>query len=115
MLDAEGLKSIELWAEDGDRTDPEDYGIVRAKGWDQRYEQVGSGFEPEYDVWNQLQREQTGFNRLVVQHGLMPWDARVQYLHHAFVFGDDGAIYISLRDSRGEGPTDPDSPAWRAF
>ena len=67
------------WADSGERTDPEDVNIIRSVGWDVRYEQIGSGFEPERDVFNQLLRELSGWANDEIVNGVPPWDADVDY------------------------------------
>ena len=68
MADAE-WKKAELWADTGDREDPEDVGIDRSVGWTVSYEQRGSGDEPERTVFNQLLRELSGLYVMVREYG----------------------------------------------
>ena len=108
MADAEARKFLgDLWARDGDRNTPEDFSIERDLGWPPRYEQPGSGFEPERELFNQLLFElQEAFSEKLTR-GLHLWDERVDYPGsddegYAFVLGSDNVIYVSLQPS---GPT----------
>ena len=83
------------WADSGDRTDPEDVNITRSVGWDVRYEQIGSGFEPEREVFNQLLRELSGWANDEIVNGVPPWDADVDYPKWAFV-NTSSDMYIAL-------------------
>ena len=88
-------KKIELWAEDGDREDPEDLGLDRAHGWPVAYEQIGSGSLPERVVFNQLLRELTGWARSVLSQGsILSWDVEVSYRASAFVTAG-GRVWVS--------------------
>ena len=96
--DAEGLK-IRLWAETGDRQNPEQVGLTRSRGWPVSYEQLGSGDEPERTIFNQLLREISGGILDRSRQGIYQWDSEVTYTHETFVTGSDGKIYVSLTDS----------------
>ena len=119
MPDAEA-KKIRLWAENGDRETPEELGLDRSKGWPVHYEQVGTGFEPERTLMNQLTREQTGLADTRMREGIPRWDAEINYRQYAFVVSDTGRLMVSLVPT---GPvhgnvTDPDSEGqtvWRQY
>ena len=96
--DAEA-KKIRLWADSGDRQSPEQLGLERDKGWPVSYEQLGSGDEPERVVFNQLLRELTGALIDRARMGIYQWDEQVNYVHPAFVVGDNGKIFVSITDS----------------
>lgn len=118
MVDAQALKA-RLWADTGDRQDPEDAGIDRADGWDVTYEQLGSGSFPERAVFNQLLRELTGFHADLIAQGVLAWDPHVDYLHPAFTVTATG-MHVSLRASgpAAGGAADPDAvgqTAWRRY
>lgn len=97
MVDAEA-KKIDLWSSTGQRMDPEDVGLDRIVGWDISYVQVG-GNKPQRDVFNQLIYELSSLSLTVLSTGIMPWDASVSYVHHAFCVGSDGRIYITKEDT----------------
>ena len=116
-MDSEALK-IQLWADDGERTDPEDVGLDRDDGWTVAYEQVASGFEPERVVFNQMFRELTGWARDRMKMGIPTWDPRVNYRHPAFV-AHDARIYKSILDTgpvagNSAAPA-PDSQVWQVY
>ena len=91
MVDTQA-KKIRLWAEDGDRQDPETVGLDRAEGWPADYEQFGSGETPERTVFNQLFRELTGWARDVMGRGVLLWDAEIDYPVGAFVVANDDSL-----------------------
>ena len=81
MADAE-WKKAELWADTGDREDPEDVGIDRSVGWPVSYEQRGSGDEPERTVFQQLLREMSAGGRSISSawaccSGMRKWTTRM--------------------------------------
>lgn len=89
MADQESRKILPgEWAsaETAVRTDPEDVGIDREQGWDERYEQPGSGFEPELGVVNQRFRELDGWAREHIRSGgVLQYDPDIDYLQGAVV------------------------------
>ena len=86
MADTEAKKILTgLWADTGDRTDPDDLGLSRTTGWPVAYEQIGSGFEPERAVFNQRLRELDGAFADEMRYGIGPWDAAIDYYRHARV------------------------------
>ena len=116
MADDEA-KKIEPWAERGDRTDPEDVGIDRDLGWDSRYEQIGSGFEPERDVFNQLMHEISVGLIYLLQTGVPTWDADLDYPAGAFVASARG-LHVALEPtgpatSNATDPTAEGQTVWR--
>ena len=121
MADAE-WKKAELWADTGDREDPEGVGIDRSVGWTVSYEQRGSGDEPERTVFNQLLRELSGWAVDQLRMGVLQWDEDVDYVDAAFVTTEDG-LHVALQ-ATGPGSgnaTDPtatqdaDDPVWRIY
>lgn len=120
MADAESRKILAApWAENGIRTDPEDLGIVRTEGWPQRYEQIGSGFEPELAVWNQRFRELDGWARDRMTQGIGLYDADINYPRHAFCVSTSGLKVALAPSGPGNGgavdPETPDQTAWRTY
>ena len=89
MADTESRKLLTgVWASGStaDREDPVDVGITRTAGFDLRYEQIGSGAEPERTVVNQKFREWSGWGVDNIRRGgVKPWDALVDYYQHARV------------------------------
>ena len=115
MADAEARKILaQAWALDGDRQDPEDVGLTRNIGWPVSYEQPGAGVEPERTVFNQLLAELDESLGDKLRFGVLPWDARIDYVADAeqgysFVTGSDGRLYVA-RVASGPGggnATDP--------
>ena len=104
MADAE-WKKAELWADTGDREDPEDVGIDRSVGWPVSYEQRGSGDEPERTVFNQLLRELSGWAVDQLRMGVLQWDEDVDYADAAFVTTEDG-LHVALQ-ANGPGAATP--------
>ena len=112
-------KKIEQWASGGARSLPEDEGIDRGVGWDVRYEQKGSGAEPEREVWNQLLRELTGQAVEINARGVLQWDAELDYRQYAFVVGSGGKLHVSNvatgpATGNAEDPTSGGS-VWRVY
>lgn len=116
-----------LWASanNAERFDPEDVGIVRVHGFTVAYEQVGSGREPEREVFNQKFREWDGAFSEKTRWGVIQWDGEIDYpgddtLGYAFTTGSDGNLYVALIPSGPTtgNPTDPTSAgqmAWRRY
>ena len=99
-MDAEAKKMLTgIWASGptADREDPSEYGITRNRGWGVAYEQVGSGLEPEREVYNQKFREVEGaFREKMRMGGCMRWDGDVNYYQWARTIGSDGNKYYCL-------------------
>lgn len=92
------IRTLAPFAADGDREDPSEHKLLRKDGWPVRYEQIGSDSEPERTVFQQLIYELELFITERRDRGLLPWDARSDYIHPAFVTRD-GALRISLQSS----------------
>ena len=120
MVDAEAKKILTgLWADTGDRTDPEDLGVDRAGGWDVAYELPGTGREPERTLGNQRFRELDGWAADRMRGGIPGWDGEINYLEHAFVTVG-GALYVANRVTGPEtdNTTSPDATGqtvWRRY
>lgn len=124
-MDAEAKKMIgHLWADTGERMDPEEAGIDRAKGWDRDYEQEGTGKYPRRAVSNQLRREIQGALVEKMLYGAPRYAADVNWPLNAYV-NYNGLLYRAVV---ANGPADelagPESPAgsetrpgavWRRF
>ena len=111
------------WADEGDRTDPDDPTLTppldRAVGWDVSYSQLGGNI-PRRAVWNQIMREMSGFAVDASAYGSIPqWSEHVDYIHYAFTMRH-GRLYVSLADS-GPASGDATDPAqagntkWRLY
>ena len=108
-----------LWADSGEREDPEDVDLVRVMGWPVSYEQIGSGKEPERTVVNQRFRELDGFASDVIHYGILPYDAEIDYYKHAFVVAG-GNVHVSLEPNgpatgNVTDPDDSDQSVWRIY
>ena len=113
MADAE-WKKAELWADTGDREDPEGVGIDRSVGWTVSYEQRGSGDEPERTVFNQLLRELSGWAVDQLRMGVLQWDEDVDYVAAAFVTTERRVACGAAGDGAGERQRNrPDGDAGR--
>ena len=117
-MDTEAKKFLgKLWAENGDRSDPESKGIDRSKGWDINYEQPGTGKYPERDVFNQMIRELQGAFQEHMLYGFPRWSSDVAWNRYDFVLYS-GSLYFATRDNGGEGipsPTPGMSDDWRLY
>ena len=89
---------IRKWADTGDRQTPEAAGLSRTTGFDERYSTVG-GPRLTRELVNQLFAEVSGMLAEVNQHGILPWDLRVDYVHPAVVFGSNNNLYVSQQNS----------------
>lgn len=99
MADSEAKQILgNLWAENGDREEPEDLGLTRTTGWPVAYEQIGAGKEPERTLFNQLLRELTGWASDGYREGVRLWDGDANYAQHAFVQTAEG-LYVANRAS----------------
>ena len=85
-----------IWAsgDDADRSEPEDYGLVRSTGWTVPYEQRGAGREPERDVFNQRDFEIDSAIFDCFNYGVLPWDPEVDYPHD-----ENGASFVTTDSS----------------
>ena len=92
------------WAATGDVSTPASQGITFAEGFDSTYSTVGGNL-PEREVFNWLIRAFTSIMTELNAHGVLIWDASLEYVHPAMVFGSDGVIYASVRDSTSVDPT----------
>ena len=107
----------DVWAAEGDRSDPEDFGLVRSKGWPVSYEQSQTGKYPEREVVNQLLYGINAALKQKLREGLMPWDEEVDWIAddtkkvYSFVKGSDCKIYRAIVSSgpRYGGGVDPTS------
>ena len=127
MADTESKKMIgNLWASDAnaDRFDPEDVGLVRNKGWPVAYEQIGSGFEPEREVFNQLLLELQSYFADKTRSGILRWDIDIDYVHSdeasSFVVGSNGKIYVANAPSgpatgNATNPVTAGQTVWRLY
>lgn len=105
------------------RAEPEDFGLDEAEGWPLPYEQVGSGKEPEREVFNELHHRISAGIIDTVHYGVPAWDAEVNYQPtadaHCFVTTASG-LHVT---DQGTGPmfgnaTDPDASGqtiWRRY
>ena len=127
MADQESRKLVgHVWAsaDSADRFDTEDVSLDRLEGWPVAYEQIGSGKEPERELFNQKMNEWTAYFSEKITLGILPWDRDINYLHNeegsSFVIGSNGKPYVALAIS---GPatgnaTDPVTPGqaiWRIY
>ena len=125
-LPTETKKFIEnYWATNGATETPENAGIERVEGFDVRYEQAGSGVQPERTVFNNLFGSLQEAIGDAVLRGILPWDSRIDYLAsddtgYSFVVGSDLNVYVALKQSGPSfgNPTDPTSDGqdvWRLY
>ena len=117
----QAIKDIEIWADSGDRTSPEDAGVTTDAGWPLAAEQVG-GMSVSRGLMNELFYRITSWAVEVRDAGLpMEWDAEINYIHDstgiAFVKGSDGLIYRSVQASgpAGGNATDPVTDSMRTY
>ena len=87
MADSEAIKILGgLWAESGDRTDPDDTSVTptltRTTGWPSEYSTVG-GETPKRARVNQRFRELDGAASDSMRYGILPYDALVDYRQYA--------------------------------
>ena len=101
-MDAEARK-VKLWADTGDRIDPSD--SLRVTGFVDEHSEPGSGFPtPDYEVWNQILREFTGWVVCWRTTGFPKWDININYQHPSFVTYN-GVLYVTIQDSSGSVPS----------
>ena len=86
------------WADTGDRATPESLNVNREEGFDETFSQVG-GSRISREMVNQLFAEWSAQLSELNQHGLLPWDIRVDYVHAAWVVGYDTNLYKSAQSS----------------
>lgn len=105
-------KKIALWANTGDRTDPDDASLnpvlVRTTGWPSTFS-ADSGETVRRRVINQIFRELTGVAVDVMREGVPLWDTDINYRQHA-ITNRNGVLY---RATVANGPatsnaTDPE-------
>ena len=105
--DSDALQLAEAsakWGATGDVASPESVGITRTEGYGPTYSQPG-GDLPEREVFNQILRELTALAVELNQHGILPWDGSIPYIHPAMVWGSNDLLYASVRNSTGVDPT----------
>ena len=94
--------------------------IERSTGFPPSYSEVG-GDLPAREVWNQLLLEITSFLFEINQHGLLEWNATINYGHPALVLGVDTngnfrGVYESVQPSINHDPTtDISNTYWRPY
>lgn len=120
MADTEAKKILAgLWADSGARSDPEDFGIDRSRGWPVTYELVGAGREPERTLFNQRFRELDGWATDRMRSGVPGWDGDIDYPVHAFV-ATGGSLYVATvaTGPAASNATSPDASGqtvWRRY
>ena len=125
---SQGFKDIlsdGAWAaaSSADKQDPTDFGLTRADGFPVAYEQIGSGKEPEREVFNEREYEFTASLIDIAAMGVPEWDIEVDYTP-----ASDAACFVTtttgLHVTRmNTGPaysnaTDPDASGqtiWRLY
>ena len=114
-----------VWAssEAAQRGAPADFGIDELEGWTVSYEQIGSGKEPEREVFNELHHRVTAGLIDIAAFGVPQWDSEVDYRPaedaHCFVTTPSG-LWVTAQNT---GPafgnaTDPDESEqtiWRRY
>lgn len=116
MLDAEALK-LELWAQDGDRTDPADAtpAITPSVGFPSSFS-MASGDTPSREVMNQILRILSGAGLDVLRFGIPPWDARQNYKAGAIVPNGDMLVQCNVATgpatSNATNPTTANQAVW---
>ena len=98
-MDAEAKKILTgLWADAGDRTDPDDPSLTpvlsRATGWGSTFS-ADSGDTPRRRVVNQRFRELDGVAADGMKQGVRFWDADIDYERHATT-NRNGRLYQAL-------------------
>ena len=120
---AEGIKVVEAWASSAaGAQNREDVPLTLDRdGWDAEYSQVGGKLGPERTYFNEILHRISSLMAELNRLGpFLPWDERINYIHSAFVMGDDGNIYHS-RESSGPAtsdainPTTPGQTKWRLY
>ena len=90
--------------------------IVRANGWDNRFDAVQQVYVWRRQDVNQRFYEIDSFIADANEHGVLEWHTSVIYAHPAVVYGSDGALYRSVQGSTGVDPTtDYDRSHWVAL
>ena len=83
MAGNEAIKILSgLWAEDGDRIDPDDASldvvVTRTVGWPDSFSEA-AGNQPPRRIWNQRFRELDGAASDAMRYGILPYDPAVDY------------------------------------
>ena len=113
-MDSEA-KKLRLWADRGDRTDPDDASLNptlnRLVGWTAIFSSSG-GRTPRRRVMNQILREITGFCLETMQRGIPEWDNEIDYRQYAIV-QRNGDLWKgeSASGPNNGGAVDPATPA----
>lgn len=123
MADTEAKKILDgIWASDPSaaKFDPEDVGIDRATGYPVIYSQIGSGFEPEREVYNQRNGEWDGWAAHHMRTGgYHEYDVEVDYAQWArsTVEGHKYVASIANGPSLGNAtdPTTPGQVVWTLY
>ena len=112
-MDAEA-KKIRLWAENGDRKDPDAPDLAppidRLIGWPASFSEE-DGDTPRRGVMNQIQREFSGFAVETMEAGVLEWDAEINYRQYAMVQRNGLLVRASVATGPDAGNvTDPATP-----
>ena len=123
MADTQAKKILgHVWASgvSAARFDPGDVGIVRVAGWSVAYEQIGSGFEPEREIFNQRFRELDGWAEHNMRSGgSHEWDSDINYYQYARAYVGLHK-YVALvatgpRVGNQVHPEEPGNAVWRLY
>ena len=123
MADAQAKKILgKLWASgvNAARFAPEDIGLTRTTGWPVAYEQIGSGFEPEREIFNQRFREIDGWaGHNMRTGGAHEWDVDINYYQYARAYVDVHK-YVALvatgpKHGNAVHPETPGQNIWRLY
>lgn len=57
---------------------------------------------------------QSALTAYLFQHGVSEWNSNQEYFHPAVVFGSDGELYASVKNSTGENPTTDSGANWKS-
>lgn len=105
------------------RTLPEDEGIDRAVGWPVGYEQLGSGSLVGRGEANNHRHEVTSALIDIAAHGVLPWDAELNYVPTAEAWcftKTESGLWLTETPTgpRFGNPTDPETAGqtiWRRW
>ena len=120
MADVEARKILSgLWANTGDRTDPDDTTLdpvlTRANGWPTTFSS-SDGNTPRRRVMNQKFREWDGIAAEVMREGILPWDATIDYRQYAIAKVEDviyrATIATGPGTSNATNPTQGGQTVW---
>lgn len=108
------------WALNGDRISPEELGLDPETGWDVSYEQVGSGSEPERELFNQLLCSLSAAFIDEMRSGIGVYDAEIDYPQYARVIDSTGRKMVALAatgpaSGNATDPVTPGQEVWREF